>query len=898
MRIYKAIAALALITSFFMLTGAGCQSERAVQKSASVSKSKPDTTVAATASDAKVAEAETDTLESIVNLDTLRLDAEPVWAPKKAPYNPSRTQYNNLVHIKLEVRFDWEKREMPGKATLTLRPHFYPTDSLTLDAKYMRINRVAMSKAGKLTDLKYIYTNNRKLHIALDKLYTRDEKYDVFIDYVAQPERVPNEGGKAINDTKGLYFINADGAEPGKPRQIWTQGETESTSCWAPVIDSPNQRTTQEMYITVADSFATLANGVLLSKQKNADGTRTDYWQMKQPHAPYLFMMAVGNFKVTTDTWRGIPVQYYLEPKYAPYAKTVFGETPQMLEFYSKRLGVPYPWPKYAQVVVRDFVSGAMENTTATIHYEPVQHDNRDHLDDTQENIISHELFHHWFGDYVTCESWSNLPLNESFATYGEYLWLEHRYGRAEADAHLHNDLTNYLFEAEEKREPLIRYYYKDKEDMFDAHSYQKGGRVLHMLRNLVGDDAFFASLKLYLERNAYRSVEINNLRLAFEEVTGQDLQWFFDQWFLKPGHPELNVTYIPAIGGIKVRIQQVQHLKYQPVYTLPTQIEVTANGSRTLHRVTISNTDTTFTLPVTGTLQNTDVDPSKILLARVHETKPLQWWVAQLDARSSYGQKVNAIDSLKAAAETQDSARQALLNALKDPFWAVRKDVLEALRAVYKNPLMVATLSDLATRDTKAAVRKTAVEYLTDIVIDLQKENNMAKGDVPPPLNGLALAATFEKAALDSSYATVAAGIKGLYAVSKSKGLQTIKANLRSNSVWVRAAVADVLLEERTPESADYAMQTIKDLPNSIQKYFLIQKFGQALQYMDAPTQDKGIAMLKDVALSNAVWQIRLEAVKGLAAFATRPDVRLFFEELKQKEKHPQLRELYQKQL
>jgi aminopeptidase N len=896
MSVSKTIVHAALGIIAFTLMGAGCQTQKAAQKGAS-----PNPPAAARADNgdsAATAKAVADTLESIISMDTLRIDAEPAWAPKKAPYNPSRTVYNDLLHVKLEVRFDWAKREMPGKATLTLKPHFYPTDSLTLDAKYMRINRVAVSKAGKLADLAYTYADNQKLHIALDKRYTRDEKYDVFIDYVAQPELVPNHGSEAINGNKGLYFINHDGSEPGKPRQIWTQGETESTSCWAPVIDSPNERTTQEMYITVADSFTTLGNGVLASKQKNADGTRTDYWQMKQPHAPYLFMMAVGNFKVTNDTWRGIPVQYYLEPKYAPYAKTIFGETPQMLEFYSKRLGVPYPWPKYAQVVVRDFVSGAMENTTATIHYAPVQHDTRDHLDDTQEEIIAHELFHHWFGDYVTCESWSNLPLNESFATYGEYLWLEHRYGRQQADHHLGQDLENYLYEAEEKREPLIRYYYKDKEDMFDAHSYQKGGRVLHMLRNLVGDDAFFASLKLYLERNAYRSVEINNLRLAFEEVTGQDLQWFFDQWFLRPGHAELNITYMPEGARLKVRVQQTQNLKYQPMYTLPTRIEVMAGGTRTLHAVTISTADTTFTVPVNGALQNADLDPDKALLARVRETKPLAWWVAQLDKNGSYGQKRNAIDTLKALAAQNDTTEQALIAACQDPFWGTRKDALQALQATQKNAKMVPLLSTLATTDPKAAVRKEATEYLAAIVQEAQKENSMAKGDVPPSLNGPALAAVFEKTVADSSYATVAAGIKGLYAVSKSKGLQSTKANLNSNSAWVRCAVAEVLLEERTPESTGYATQVIKDLPNSIQKYFLIQKYGQVLLFMDAAAQEKGLELLKDIALNNGVWQIRLEAVKGLAPFAARPDVRAFFQDLKQKEKHPQLKELYQKQL
>ena len=184
---------------------------------------------------------------------------------------------------------------------------------------------------------------------------------------------------------------------------------------------------TQEIKITVGSRYVTLSNGLLLSSKPNGDGTRTDYWKQTLPHAPYLAMMAIGEFAVVKDKWKGIDVDYYVEPAYEPHAKAIFGETPAMLDYYSDVLKLPYAWEKYSQVVVRDYVSGDMENTTATIHGEFLHRTDRELLDGDNERIIAHELFHHWFGDLVTCESWSNLPLNESFATYGEYMWLEHR---------------------------------------------------------------------------------------------------------------------------------------------------------------------------------------------------------------------------------------------------------------------------------------------------------------------------------------------------------------------------------------------------------------------------------------------------------------------------------------
>ncbi len=262
--------------------------------------------------------------------------------PSAEIYRETPEKINNLVHTKLDVRFDYSNRYLYGKAWITLKPHFYSTDSLQLDAKGMYIKNVALVAGTKLTPLKYVY-NGKQISVKLDRNYRQTDKYTVFVDYTAKPDEFKAEGSAAISDAKGLYFINPDGKDKTKPIQIWTQGETEASSVWFPTIDRPNQKTTSELSMTVPSKYATLSNGRLVLQKNNVDGTRTDTWKMDLPHSPYLFMMAVGDFKIYKDKWRDKEVNYYLEPAYAPYAKQIFGHTPEMMEFFSKKLGVDFP---------------------------------------------------------------------------------------------------------------------------------------------------------------------------------------------------------------------------------------------------------------------------------------------------------------------------------------------------------------------------------------------------------------------------------------------------------------------------------------------------------------------------------------------------------------------------
>ncbi|AMR25474.1 peptidase M1 (plasmid) [Hymenobacter psoromatis] len=597
------------------------------------------------------------------------------------PYRASATKVNDLVHTKLAVKFDYAKRYLYGQEWVTLRPHGYPTDSLRLDAQGMDIQVVALLEGTRQIPLQYTYTDQNNLYVSLGRSFKPGEAYTVYLDYVAKPDELKAKGSAAITDAKGLYFINPDSAVAGKPVQIWTQGETQSASAWFPTIDRPNQKSTEEIAMTVPSKYVTLSNGRLVSQVPAGPGLRTDTWQMDLPHAPYLFMMAVGDFKIYKDTWRGKEVTYYLESKYAPFAKQIFGNTPDMLEFFSNRLGVAFPWNKYAQIVVRDYVSGAMENTTATLHGEQVQLDARELLDREYpgESVIAHELFHQWFGDYVTAESWSNITVNESMADFSEGLYAEHKYGREAADYHTYANLRRYLANPTGAAKDLVRFHYATKEDVFDVVTYQKGGAVVDMLRTYLGDDVFFGGLQKYLKDNALGTGEAHQLRLAMEAASGQDLNWFFNQWYFGAGHPLVTIDY--AWDAAR-RVQRVTLTQTQPgePFRLPLAIDYYVNGKVQRQRVLLTQASQTFEMPLAAAPALVNVDAEKKLVWLKTDHKPFSAYAYQYAHAPLYVDRREALAAAQAAQAKDPAARALLLGALNDKFYDLRRAAAQSL--------------------------------------------------------------------------------------------------------------------------------------------------------------------------------------------------------------------------
>lgn len=633
---------------------------------------------------------------------------------RNVPYRATHTKTTELKHTKLKVNFDYQKEQMNGEEWLTASPFFYATNELVLDAKGMLIHEVALDKNGSKSPLKFDYKND-ELKITLDKTYQKNQDYTVYIKYTARPNEVKQEGSKAISDAKGLYFINPQGKDPDKPTQIWTQGETESSSAWFPTIDKSNQKTTQEIYMTVPDKYVTLSNGILKDSQKESGNMRTDHWVMDKRHSTYLFFMGVGEYAVVKDKWRNIPVDYYIEKEYEPYAKQIYGNTPEMIEFFSKKLGYDYPWAKYAQISGRDYVSGAMENTTATLHGSDILQKPGQLIDENKwEDTIAHELFHHWFGDLVTAESWSNLTVNESFANYSEYLWNEYKYGKDQADYHQMEDVNHYIHNPGDFKKDLVRFDYASREDVFDLVTYQKGGGILHMLRNYLGDDAFFAGMNEYLKTYEYQNAEAHQLRLAFEKVSGKDLNWFFNQWYFGSGHPKLSYTstYEPVKKQVTVVINQSQD---QP-FEFPLAIDVYDNGKPSRKQVWVdAKAKNTFTFDSSKTPDLININADGILVADVTETKTPEQSLLQFTGSKEYKSKSIALSNIKEDAGKNPAAIKLFAAALKDPFFRIREQALEQIDLTIPEQAkaLTADVEKLASNDPKTLVQAAAISAL-----------------------------------------------------------------------------------------------------------------------------------------------------------------------------------------
>ncbi|MGV4528827.1 M1 family aminopeptidase [Ornithobacterium rhinotracheale] len=633
-------------------------------------------------------------------------------------YRPEQEQINNLIDTKLDIKLNFDNQSIDGKEWLTLKPHFYPTDSLTLDAKNMLIHQISLvNNNGNTAPLQYDYDlNHQKLKIKLNKTYTRDQTYKIFIQYTAYPEGVPGRDKKYYSKDKGLYFINPQGKNSYIPTQAWTQGEPMDNSGWFPTIDSPNQKTTQEISLTVPKNFVTLSNGTLTSKIDNANGTRTDNWRQTQKHAPYLFFIGVGDFAVVEDQWKGRPVNYYVEPEYKSVAKEIFGKTPEMLTFFSEKFGYEYPWDKYSQMVVRDFVTGAMENTTAVSHSQTAQQKHGELVDkNVWEDVIAHELAHHWFGDLVTSESFANLTVNESFANYSEYLWREHKYGKDYADELREEDLEDY-FSGNNFHKDLVRFDYKKVGDMFDRVTYNKGGYILHMLRSYLGDDAFFESIKYFLNHYEYQKAEAQQLRLAFEHITGKDLNWFFNQWFFGYGHPKINVVTEYKPSEVVVNLKQTQ----SPLFEFPLTIDVYENGKRTRHKVWVKKEPlNTFKFNTQGKAQLVVVDGINDIVAEFNEEKPVDLYVQQyLLCNDELPSRMQAIKKLAYNQLISKNALSTLITAMKDPSAGIRKLAIESLDvtdSVVQEQAEEA-LAKIAESDPKTLVRAEALKKLAQI--------------------------------------------------------------------------------------------------------------------------------------------------------------------------------------
>ncbi|AFL84296.1 aminopeptidase N [Belliella baltica DSM 15883] len=787
-----------------------------------------------------------------------------------AQYKPSRTRDFDLIHTDLNLSFDYEKEWVFGEALLTLKPYFYTQNQLVLDAKDFDIHSIKLINGVEEIELNYRY-DTQKLRAYLPKNFTSNDTLKVAIKYTAKPNENPKSGSEAITDTKGLYFINSSG-EGDKPIQIWTQGETEHNSKWFPTLDTPNERATQEIKLTVDRKFRTISNGELLDSKENDNGTRTDHWNMNLPHAPYLAAVIVGDFVEIMDSWEDIQVNYYVEETFAEGAKTVFKNTPEMIGFFSKLLGVRYPWQKYDQVVVRDFVSGAMENTTISVFMEELNLTEREAIDSEWDGIIAHELFHQWFGNYVTTESWANLTLNEAFANYSEYLWYEYKEGLDDADLHHISEMEQYFDEATEKQVDLIRFYHEDSEEMFDSHSYAKGGRILHMLRKNIGDEAFFKALNLYLTTHAYSSVEAHDLRLAFEKVTGMDLNWFFDQWFFASGHPilEYEVDYSERTN-LLLTVSQNQNLQTTPLYKIPFKVSWYVDGERFEKEFLLDQGRQQFAIENANPVYALYFDEKLELLAEKKSARGAEHFLRQFE-RSQFGiSRYEALDSLGTSFTDHEEYPKIVSAAIKDSFWSIRE---LALLQIARNPDLIMQIKGLeeilyamAENDEQHTVRTGAVELLSSIDPDKYSSSFLRWMNHPSYyVAGAALSAYLES---ENN-------------LNRSEIAQRFE---EEDNIRIVVALADYFITENQDSQSNWFHNKLKSMSGQSLYYFLGYYGDYFAKNQIEEESNIAVENLYEIGLKSQANYIRAAAFQSLFGFVDEEGVLEKIKELYEKE-------------
>jgi aminopeptidase N len=603
-----------------------------------------------------------------------------------------------IAHLALELFLDLEAKSIRATASLDVQRVDPAADELALDAIGFEVTDLHVD--GEPASWRY---DGRTLFV---KWNPKRAKARVSVGYRATPRR-------------GLYFLEPDDHYPARPRQVWSQCQEEDARYFVPCHDSPHQKMTSEIISHVPNGWYALSNGKLVSSRKPKSGDWTYHWKLSEPHASYLLTLVAGEFaeisEVATVGGRSIPLAYLVPKGREPDVARTFGNTARMIAHFSRITGVDYPWNKYAQIVVADFVFGGMENTTATTMYEHILLDARAALDVSSDDLISHELAHQWFGDFVTCRTWYEGWLNEGFATFFEHVWREELLGEDEYAYGLKADLESYAAEAHGRyRRSIVCQDYDAPLDLFDRHLYEKGGLVLHALRAELGDALFWKGVHLYLTTHARGLVETRDLQRAMESVSGRTLGRFFEQWLYKAGHPELDIEVAWEKATLLVHARQTQSTSdgVPSVFELTLDFDVgTPDGKVERRSVRMTDRHQSFALPAPVRPRFVVVDPTMRIVGEVRLKLPGDMLREQLVKAPTARGRWLAAQSLSRFDDSTTIA--ALTSALRDKgeFWGTRAECAAALGRL-KDPACLEALRASA-EATHPKVRRAVMSAL-----------------------------------------------------------------------------------------------------------------------------------------------------------------------------------------
>jgi aminopeptidase N len=664
------------------------------------------------------------------------------------PY--ARSKDYNLENIRTHLWFDLDQRKIRGEVSQNISASRDDIAELKLDSVGLTIQKVSLD--GKPANFS---TSPGELLVSLTHPAKRGEQHELFIKYEGRPK-------------KGLYFILPDEKYPRQPQEIWTQGEAEDTRNYIPLYDYPNNRMTSEMLLTVPGSWITISNGKLMGVKAEADGTKTWDWKQSEPLSSYLISAIAGDFVEKEDSWHGMPLRYVVPRGQEYKIDDSFSHTKQMLELFSEKLDVPYPWAQYAQTFVDDFVEGGMENTSATtltvreLVNPALAPENRTGAD----FVESHELAHQWFGDLVTSKDWANLWLNEGFATYFEHYWSEQHYGPDDAAYEFWREQNQWFREKRMYAVPIVNRNFKDS-DEYAGNIYTKGGWVLKMLREKLGDADFFHALHYYLETNRGQNVVTADLEKSIEQASSINADEFFHQWLYRAGAPEfqVNYSYDETAHQLKLDVAQTQKVEGMVgLFDVPIEVEVATAGGTKTYPIQVNQATQSFTLPADGAPKMVLFDKGDKILKTLDFKKSPAELIYQLKNARAVTDRADAAVALGNVKDNPDVVA-ALGNATQhETFWGVRIEALLALGKIGGSPSEQAVLR--AINDEKPWVRDIAVQQLANF-----------KEDATLP------ATLTEIATSDKLYRVRAAALNSLATLKAPGAYDTLIGAVQSNS-------------------------------------------------------------------------------------------------------------------
>lgn len=676
-------------------------------------------------------------------------------SPTPPPAHQTRERTYDVLHIKIEVKLDEKRKTVDGKVTtkfVPLRPEFKVFE---LDAAEMKIKKVYFVN-GKPLNFNFD-SLAKKLKIYLDQAYTLKDTLAVVVEYLVS------------NPRKGLYFVQPDSAYPNKPYQIWSQGQPEDNRYWFPCYDFPNDKSTSEVIATVNKNFVVISNGKLLSvKEDKKQGLKTYHWFMDKPHSSYLISIVAGEYVKLQDYYLDIPLEYYVYKSNAKYAHLSFEKTPDMMKFFSEKIGYKYPYNKYAQTIVEDFLYGGMENITATTLTSSTIHDERAHLDVSSDGLVAHELVHQWWGNLLTCRSWEHAWLNEGFATYFTSLYFEHSRGKDEFQYSVYNMQRTAKFADMSDKKPTVWNRYFDPTDIFGPHIYQRGGSILHMIRFILGDELFWKAMNYYAKRYEYQNVETEDLRVAIEEATGYNLKWFFEQWLYKAGYPifVVSYTYNEASKLLTLTVEQIHQADSltPDVFKTPVDVEITTNSGSQIHRVFIDKRKQTFEFKVDSKPLMVIFDKGNWILKDLFFDKSKDELIYQALNASEMIDRFWAVQELGKILDEQSVVEVLKKIAKSNDFYAVRQEAITSLGKL-KDESTAQFLIEIFKNEQNSRVRRSIVEALKDFKFDF--------------------VARFlsEVIKTDRSYYVVASAVNSLALIDSVNKMEIIKNALGMNS-------------------------------------------------------------------------------------------------------------------